>query len=201
MWDAVADSAVQTGHFELPDAQRQITLLDLFRADDNFNFTKTSFSLMKPIFRRKFLADRKLEYNESLKVGEDFVLFAESLFNDAKVILIKEAYYIYSMPSGPSGRGPHSRTVYDASKLPEVSEQLSQQYRDRVDATLKRAIDDYCKTIILLHESDVARTYRWSGRYAKYLAYLVARPELTRRLFFRAAMKIGKRMDRRSPMV
>ena len=156
---------------------------------------------MKPIFRRKFLADRKLEYDENLKVGEDFVLFAESLFNDAKVILIKEAYYIYSMPSGPSGRGPHSRTVYETRKLPQASERLSQKYGDRVDATLKRAIDDYRKTMSLLHEFDVARTYRWSGRYAQYFAYLAARPELTRRLFFRAAMKIGKRMDRRSPTV
>jgi succinoglycan biosynthesis protein ExoO len=127
MWDAVAEAQFKPAYYELPGAQKQITLLDLFRADDNFNFTKASFSLMKPIFRRKFLADRKLEYNESLKVGEDFVLFAESLFNDAKVILIKEAYYIYSMPSGPSGRGPHSRTVYEVSKLPQESERLSQK--------------------------------------------------------------------------
>jgi succinoglycan biosynthesis protein ExoO len=195
MWDAVAEAQFKPAYYELPDAQKEITLLDLFRADDNFNFTKTSFSLMKPIFRRKFLADRKLEYNESLKVGEDFVLFAESLFNDAKVILIKEAYYIYSMPSGPSGRGPHSRTVYEVSKLPQESERLSQKYRDRVDATLRRAMDDYRKTKTLLHQSDVARTYRWSGQYAQYFAYLAARPELTRRLFSRAAMKIGKRLQ------
>jgi succinoglycan biosynthesis protein ExoO len=195
MWDAVAEAQFKPAYYELPGAQKQITLLDLFRADDNFNFTKASFSLMKPIFRRKFLADRKLEYNESLKVGEDFVLFAESLFNDAKVILIKEAYYIYSMPSGPSGRGPHSRTVYEVSKLPQESERLSQKYRDRVDATLRRAMDDYRKTMTLLHQSDVARTYRWSGQYAQYFAYLAARPELTRRLFSRAAMKIGKRLQ------
>ena len=201
MWDAVAEAQFKPAYYELPGAQKQITLLDLFRADDNFNFTKASFSLMKPIFRRKFLADRKLEYNESLKVGEDFVLFAESLFNDAKVILIKEAYYIYSMPSGPSGRGPHSRTVYEAGKLPQVSERLSQKYGDRVDATLKRAIDDYRKTMTLLHESDVARTYRRSGRYGQYFAYLAARPELTLRLFARAARKIGKRVDPRSPAV
>ena len=195
MWDAVAEAQFKPAYYELPGVQKQITLLDLFRADDNFNFTKASFSLMKPIFR-KFLADRKLEYNESLKVGEDFVLFAESLFNDAKVILIKEAYYIYSMPSGPSGRGPHSRTVYEVSKLPQESERLSQKYRDRVDATLRRAwmiTGRPFKT--LLHQSDVARTYRWSGQYAQYFAYLAARPELTRRLFSRAAMKIGKRLQ------
>jgi succinoglycan biosynthesis protein ExoO len=201
MWDAVAEAQYKPAYYELPDAQKQITLLDLFRADDNFNFSKASFTLMKPICRREFLADHKLEYNENMKVGEDFFLLAESLFNGAKVILIEEAYYIYSMPSGPSGRSPHSRSVQDVSKIPSQSDLLSQKYGDRIDATLKRAMDDFRKTFTLLHQSNVARTYRWSGQYARYFAYLAARPELARRLVFRAAMKIGNRIDRRSPTV
>ena len=193
MWDAVADSTGQIGLLRTSGAQKQITLVDVFRADDNFNFSKTSFSLMKPICRRKFLVDHKLEYNESIKVGEDFALLAECLFNGAKVILIKEAYYIYSMPHGPSGRSPHSRIAYNFCDVIEQSEVLSQKYGDRIDATLKSAIDDYRKTMTLLQQSDVARTYRRSGQYVQYFAYLAARPELARRLFSRAAMKIGKR--------
>jgi succinoglycan biosynthesis protein ExoO len=188
MWDAVADAQFKPSYFELPESQKQITLVDMFSADDNFNFSKASFTLMKPIFRRKFLTEHKLEYNEDMKVGEDFTFYIESLFNGAKVILINEAYYIYSMPSAPSGRSPHSRSIQDVSKLPGVS-----------DLMLKRAMDDFRKTFTLLHQSNVARTYRWSGQYAQYLAYLAARPELTRRLVFRAAMKIGKRMEWRSP--
>jgi succinoglycan biosynthesis protein ExoO len=201
MWDAVVDRQFKPSYYELSEPRKEITLLDIFRADDNFNFSKASFSLMKPICSRKFLADHRLEYNENLKVGEDFALLAESLFNGAKVILIEEAYYIYSMPSGPSGRGPHSRTTYNVSKLPEVSRRLSLKYGDRIDATLKRAMDNYQKTMTLLHQSHVARTYRWSGQYGRYLAYLAARPELARRLVSRAAMKIGKRMNRRPPTV
>jgi hypothetical protein len=68
---------------------------------------------------------------------------------------------------------------------------MSQKYGDRIDAKLQRAMDDFRKTMTLLHQSNVARTYRWSGQYAKYLAYLAARPELARRLAFRAAMKMG----------
>ena len=156
---------------------------------------------MKPIFRPKFLAEHKLEYNESMKVGEDFVLYVESLFNGAKIILIDEAYYIYSMPSSPSGRPPHSRTAYRFGGLTEVSCLLERKYSDRVDSMLKRAMSDYQKTMTLLHQSDIARNYRWSGQYAQYVAYIAARPELARRLFSRAAMKIGKRIDRRSPTV
>jgi hypothetical protein len=133
-----------------------------------------------------------------MKVGEDFTLYVESLFNGAKIILIDEAYYIYSMPSSPSGRSPHSRSVYRFGGLIEVSALLERKYRDRIDPTLRRAMGDYCKTMTLLHQSDIARDYKWSGQYAQYVAYIAARPELARRLFSRAAMKIGKRMDRRS---
>jgi succinoglycan biosynthesis protein ExoO len=199
MWDAVADAEVKPAYYELPEAQKQITLLDMFQADDNFNFSKASFTLMKPIYRREFLAEHKLEYNESMKVGEDFTFYVESLFNGAKLILIDEAYYIYSMPSSPSGRSPHSRSIQDVSKLPGVSDLMRQKYGDCIDPKLQRAMDDFRKTMTLLHQSNVARSYRWSGRYAQYVAYIAARPELARRLFSRAAMKVGKRMDKRSP--
>jgi succinoglycan biosynthesis protein ExoO len=201
MWDVVADAQFKPTYFELPQPQKQITLLDVFRADDNFNFSKASFTLMKPICRLKFLTDHKLQYNESMRVSEDFVFLAESLFNGAKIILIEEAYYIYSMPRGPSGRSPHSRTVYQFGNVIEQSDLLSQEYRNRIDPTLKRAMDNFRKTMTLLHQSDVARTYRRSGQYPQYFAYLAARPELARRLVSRAAMKIGKRIDRRSPTV
>jgi succinoglycan biosynthesis protein ExoO len=193
MWDAVADAELKPTYYDFPESQRQITLVDMFRADDNFNFSKASFTLMKPVFRRTFLAKHKLEYNESMKVGEDFTFYVESLFNGAKIILLNEAFYIYSMPSSPSGRSPNSRSVQDVSKLPGISDLMSQKYGDRIDPKLRRAMDDFRKTFTLLHQSNVARTYRWSGQYAKYLAYLAARPELLRRLVSRAAMKkIGK---------
>jgi succinoglycan biosynthesis protein ExoO len=195
MWDAVADAQFKATYFELSEPQKEITLVDMFSADDNFDFSKTSFTLMKPIFRRNFISEHKLEYNESMKIGEDFVFYVESLFNGAKLILIDEAYYIYSMPSSPSGRSPYSRSVQDVSKLSGLSALMSQKYRDRIDARLHRVIGDFGKTMTLLHQSNVARSYRSSGQYAQYIAYLAVRPELTRRLFSRAAMKISKRME------
>ena len=201
MWDPVADTQFKPAYYNLPERQKQITLLDVFRADDNFNFSKASFALMKPIYRRKFLTEHKLEYNESMKVGEDFFFLAESLFNGAKIILIQEPFYIYSMPSSPSGHSPHSRTVYRFGGLSEVSALLDRKYRDRIDPTLRRAMGDYRKTMKLLHQSDVARNYRWAGQYAQYVAYIAVRPELTRRLFSRAVMKMGRRLDGRRPTV
>jgi hypothetical protein len=105
------------------------------------------------------------------------------------------------MPSGPSGRSPHSRTDYKFIGLTKVRDLLIGKYGDRVDANLKRVMDGYHETMTLLCQSDIARTYRRSGQYARYVAYIAARPELARRLFSRAAMKVRKRIDRRSPTV
>jgi succinoglycan biosynthesis protein ExoO len=97
MWDLVADAQFKPFYYDLPEEQRQITLIDMFEADDNFNFSKTSFALMKPVYRREFIIKSNIQYNQGMRVGEDFNFYVESLFNGAKVILINEAYYIYSM--------------------------------------------------------------------------------------------------------
>jgi succinoglycan biosynthesis protein ExoO len=201
MWDIVADVEFKPPYYELPEPQKQISLLDMFRAEDDFNISKSSFGLMKPIMRRKFLADHELEYDESINYSEDLVLYVESLFNGAKIIMINEAHYIYSAPSAPSGRSPHSRSVKDYRKIQSVGEMLSQKYEERIDPTLRRTIDSFRKTMTLLLQSNIARNYRSAGRYAQYVAYIAGRPELARRLFLRAAMKVGKRMDRRSSRV
>jgi succinoglycan biosynthesis protein ExoO len=193
MWDIVADARFKPAFYELPEPEKQIALLDMIRAEDDFNFSKASFGLMKPIFRRKFLADHKLEYDESINFGEDWVLYVEGLFNGAKFILINEAYYIYSLPIGPSGSSPHSATKKDYRKQQSLCDMISQKYGDRMDATIKVAIDGFRNTMDLLLQSNTARTYRRSGQYAKYLAYLAARPELTRRLVSRAASSTAGR--------
>ena len=72
MWDAVADAQIKPFYYELLEAQKQITLLEMFQADDNFNFTKKSYALIKPIARRGFIIKHGLKYNEGMKVGEDF---------------------------------------------------------------------------------------------------------------------------------
>src|SRR4029077_18881694 len=40
MWNPVAEAEFKPAYYELSESQKQITLLDLFRADDNFNFSK-----------------------------------------------------------------------------------------------------------------------------------------------------------------
>jgi succinoglycan biosynthesis protein ExoO len=186
MWDAVAGAESNPNYYNLPESQKHITLLDMFRAEDDFNFSKVTYGLMKPICRRAFLVDHKLEYDETLDLAEDFVLYVDSLFKGAKIILIDEAYYLYSVPVG---RSPDSRTLLDFDKLKRIPDLISFKYGDRIDADLQRSIDNYRKTMGLILESNAARSYKRSGQYARYIAYLAARPELTWRLVSRAAAK------------
>jgi succinoglycan biosynthesis protein ExoO len=194
MWDAVADAQFKPSYYDLPEKQRQITVIDMFEADDNFNFSKTSFALMKPIYRRNFIIKINIQYNEAMRVGEDFYFYVESLFNGAKIILINEAYYLYSMPHSPSGRSPHSRSVYRFGALSEQSEMLEQKYRHSIDSATMRAMRKYIKTMRLLHQADVARDYKQSGQPLKYITYIALKPELLGRLVARAAPKIATKL-------
>ena len=193
MWDLVADAQFKPFYYDLPEEQRQITLIDMFEADDNFNFSKTSFALMKPVYRREFIIKSNIQYNQGMR-GEDFNFYVESLFNGAKVILINEAYYIYSMPHSPSGRSPHSRSVYRFGGLSEQSKMLEQKYQYKMDPTTKRAMRKYIKTMTLLHQADVARDYKRNGQPLKYITYIALKPELVGRLVARAAPKIATKL-------
>jgi succinoglycan biosynthesis protein ExoO len=186
IWDAVADVQVKPAYYDLDEPYRQITLLDMFMADDNFNFKNKTFSLMKPIMRRRFLTDHLIVYNDQMKIGEDFALYAESLFNWAKIILINEPHYIYSMPSAPSGRSPHSRSIYQTGGLSEMCLRFERRYRDSIGPELRIAMRAYRQTMTRLHQSDVARDFKRKGQYASYVGYLASRPGLVHRLVARA---------------
>ena len=73
----VAEAQYKPAYYELPDAQKQITLLDLFPAPMTTSISPEGLfhAHETKVCRRKFLADHKLEYNENMKVGEDFLSF------------------------------------------------------------------------------------------------------------------------------
>jgi len=84
MWDVVAGAESKAHYYNVPESHKYITLLDMFRAEDNFNFSKVTYGLMKPICRRAFLVNHKLECDETMDCAEDLMLYADSLFNGQK---------------------------------------------------------------------------------------------------------------------
>jgi succinoglycan biosynthesis protein ExoO len=54
-----------------------------------------SFGYTKPLIKREFLLQHHLEYDESINLGEDFVLYFKCLQNKARFLLIPRPYYYY----------------------------------------------------------------------------------------------------------
>jgi len=54
-----------------------------------------SFGYTKPLIKREFLVKHSIEYDESINVGEDFILYLECLRQHARFVLIPQAYYYY----------------------------------------------------------------------------------------------------------
>jgi succinoglycan biosynthesis protein ExoO len=61
------------------------------------NVCKRSWSLgyTKPLIRRAFLLDWGIEYDETIEVGEDFVLYLQCLTHGASLLLVSQPYYYY----------------------------------------------------------------------------------------------------------
>lgn len=75
-----------------------IDALDFAIADRPNSINKKrnwSFGYTKPLMKREFLLDRNIEYDEAIDVGEDFVLYLECLRQQAKFVLLPQAYYFY----------------------------------------------------------------------------------------------------------
>ena len=54
-----------------------------------------SFGYTKPLIKREFLLKHNLTYDESIRVGEDFILYLECLLNKARFVLLPRPYYYY----------------------------------------------------------------------------------------------------------
>ncbi|MHC5937829.1 glycosyltransferase family 2 protein [Nostoc sp.] len=61
--------------------------------------------LSKPIFKREFLVKNGIEYDETLKFGEDFWLDMKCLINGARFFIVPKPYYFYrSRPNSIVGQ-------------------------------------------------------------------------------------------------
>jgi len=63
-----------------------------------------NFGYMKPIFKRDFAVEQGLRYNESLRIGEDYLFLASMLASGADCAVEPEAGYIYRVREGSISR-------------------------------------------------------------------------------------------------
>lgn len=69
----------------------------LFRSTFNYGY-------MKPMFERHFLSAYNLQYDEKLRIGEDYVLLASALASGGKCVIEPAAGYLYNVREGSISR-------------------------------------------------------------------------------------------------
>ncbi len=90
------DGARQQRMFsEIDLADRPILTLSDYIASNVVFQSTFNFGYMKPIFERKYLIEHDLWFDETLRIGEDYILLVSALASGAKCVIEPSAGYIY----------------------------------------------------------------------------------------------------------
>lgn len=91
---------------------QELSLADFI--DGNLLFkSKFNFGYMKPVFNRRFLEANSLAYDETLRIGEDYLLLASALAKGGFCAVEPEAGYTYHITEGSISRVLEYRHVED----------------------------------------------------------------------------------------
>jgi succinoglycan biosynthesis protein ExoO len=83
--------------------QHEIRLAEFI--DSNLIFKTTfNFGYMKPIFERAFLVEHDLKFDDMLKIGEDYILFASALAAGGRCAVDPNVGYVYYLRQGSISR-------------------------------------------------------------------------------------------------
>jgi succinoglycan biosynthesis protein ExoU len=129
--DFVADNLLQIKETEDPSNGRPLLDLDQPMTLDLATFVagnisragrlRKEYGFLKPMMKRDFLDQHRLRYDEGLRLGEDFALYARALAAGAIFRVIPSATYISVMRPG-SLSGNHSKQ--DLERLRDSDEGL-----------------------------------------------------------------------------
>lgn len=87
-----------------------LTLADFIDSNRIFQ-AMHNFGYMKPMFRRGFLEDNRLSFDEELRIGEDYLLLASALAAGGKCVVVPEAGYTYHIRESSISRVLHLHHV------------------------------------------------------------------------------------------
>ncbi|MEM8832521.1 MAG: glycosyltransferase family 2 protein [Cyanobacteria bacterium P01_G01_bin.19] len=103
-----------------------------------------SFGYTKPLMRREFLLDRRIAYDETIHVGEDYILYLECLRQGARFVLLPQACYYYrTRVTSLSTRKP---TEYLSDSCDITNIFIHRELTDRQDS---RLLDALSKNLIV----------------------------------------------------
>lgn len=105
---------------------------------------RVSYGFLKPAFRRSFLTQHDIVYDERLRFAEDFDLYLRCLVAGARFWLTPEAGYLYTIRSG-SLTDVH--TARDLLRLRQVDRRLLRRAEIVQDRKLRAALYRHLRSI------------------------------------------------------
>ena len=153
---------------------------------------RKEFGYLQPLIRRQFLDSHALRYDETLRFGEDYVLYARALAAGARFLLIPTVGYVAVERAG-SLSARHTR--HDLELLRNSDSELM-----AMDHLTPREREAIAK-----HRADVDRRAQWlvlvgalqSHNYPQFLSTYFRSPGLTAYLTRRLFAEVSGRLRRR----
>ncbi|SOC35878.1 succinoglycan biosynthesis protein ExoO [Rhizobium subbaraonis] len=103
--DVVSGDGSRQRMFSESDLARQSQLtLPAFIASNALFRSEHNYGYMKPVFLRGFLQQHALRFDETLRIGEDYILLASALARGGRCVVEPTAGYIYNVRDGSISR-------------------------------------------------------------------------------------------------
>ena len=103
--DVVSRDGSRQRMFSESDLARQSQLtLPAFIASNALFRSEHNYGYMKPVFLRGFLQEHALRFDETLRIGEDYILLASALARGGRCVVEPTAGYIYNVRDGSISR-------------------------------------------------------------------------------------------------
>ena len=155
------------------------------------------YGILKPMMRKAFLTDKKLRYNESLRSGEDFILYAEMIFLGARAILTSRAFYVYSTRVGAisGAASPASRSAHRFDLMVEAQDELATRYKTQITPSVAKAMRECRQRLQSIHLANVARVLRKKS-VIKFGWYTIKHPDLMSLYARRLRGKLRRKLSR-----
>ncbi|MGZ5075413.1 MAG: amino acid adenylation domain-containing protein [Methylobacter sp.] len=130
------------------------------------------YGFLQPIMRRNFLYKNSIAYDETTRLGEDFILYIECLLNGAKFIFSYDAFYYYRSSSNSIthtyGEGALLELKDNNAKLIKIAQQKNNKDATRL---LKYRQRLFSHAILYSEVSKKLKNYQFVSPFRKVIMH------------------------------
>lgn len=178
LFDVGIQRVVERTNFNGGASLRHISASFLFKNDTTL--LRHRLGYVKPVYRRAFIDAHRIRYEAVHRIGQDFVFLSELLFSGARVVIVPEAFYVYTLRRGSVSQAfsPHARATGRSSLVVQGCDDLLEKYGDAMSDE-ERSLLIRRKELLLRDEAylDAEKALR-EGRIAEGLRKIVLNPKI-----------------------